>query len=123
MSKRTQKESGKESHSKVKTNDEFDYKGSLNSVIFCIRKPGEEKLRKSEQFVIGDETELDLPLGSRSFLDKVNDQVRKKAKTIFNECYRRQRKTFCDMVNVHVSNIGVICIHVKELLRQLTFHE
>ena len=31
-------------HSKVKTNDESYCKGSLNSVIFCIRKPGEEKL-------------------------------------------------------------------------------
>ena len=32
----------KKSHSKVKTNDEFDCKGSLNYVIFCIRKPGEK---------------------------------------------------------------------------------
>ena len=28
-------------------------------------------------------------------------------------------ETFCDMVNVHVFNIGVICIHGEELLRQL----
>ena len=34
-----------------------------------------------QQFVIGDdETELDLSLGSRSFLDTVNDQVRKRQK-------------------------------------------
>ena len=26
------------------------------------------------------------------------------------------------MVNVHVFNIGIICIHGKELLRQLAFH-
>ena len=32
-----------------------------------------------------------------------------KGKTIFNECYRRQRHTFCDMVNVHVFHIGIIC--------------
>ena len=33
----------------------------------------------AQQFIIGDdETELDLSLGSRSFLDRVNDQVRKK---------------------------------------------
>ena len=46
MSKRTQKRNQvkKESHSKVKTNDEFDCKGSLNSVIFCIRKPGENQI-------------------------------------------------------------------------------
>ena len=34
--------------------------------------------RGAQQFVIGDdETELDLSLGSSSFLDRVNDQVRK----------------------------------------------
>ena len=34
--------------------------------------------RGAQQFVIGDdETESDLPLGSRSFLRRVNDQVRK----------------------------------------------
>ena len=45
--KRCQKKRKKnqvKSHSEVKTNDEFDCKGTLNSVIFCIRKPGEEKL-------------------------------------------------------------------------------
>ena len=36
---------------------------------------------RAQQFVIGnDETELDLSLGSRSFLDWVNDQVRKRQK-------------------------------------------
>ena len=36
---------------------------------------------RGQQFVIGDdETELDLSLGSRSFLDRVNDQVRKRQK-------------------------------------------
>ena len=44
MAKNVQQDSGEESHSKVKTNDESDCKGSLKSVIFCIRKPGEEKL-------------------------------------------------------------------------------
>ena len=34
--------------------------------------------RGAQQFVIGDdETELDLSLGSSSFLDRVHDQVRK----------------------------------------------
>ena len=37
--------------------------------------------RGAQQFVIGDdETESDLSLGSRSFLDRVNDQVRKRQK-------------------------------------------
>ena len=39
----------------------------------------------AQQFVIeDDETGSELSLGSRSFLNRVNDQVRKKAKTIFN---------------------------------------
>ena len=67
---------------------------------------------RAQQFIFGDdETELDLSLGSRSFLES----SAKKAKTISNECYWRQRITFCDMENVHVVNIGVICIHGKEL--------
>ena len=45
MSKRTQKESGEEkSHSEVEANDGSYCKGSLNIVIFGVRKPGEEKL-------------------------------------------------------------------------------
>ena len=36
---------------------------------------------RAQQFIVGDdETELDLSLGSRSFLDRVNDQVRKRQK-------------------------------------------
>ena len=32
-------------------------------------------------------------------------------------------KTFCVMGNVHVFNIGVVCIHGKELLRHLAIHQ
>ena len=32
-------------------------------------------------------------------------------------------KTFCDMENVRVFNIGIICFLGKELLRQLAFHQ
>ena len=43
-------------------------------------KPPKEKLRP-QQFIIGnDETESELSLGSRSFLSRVNDQVRKRQK-------------------------------------------
>ena len=41
MAKRMQQDSG---HSEVEANDEPYCKGSLNSVIFGVRKPGEEKL-------------------------------------------------------------------------------
>ena len=47
--KERQKESGEErSHSKTEANDESDCKGPRKSAIFCIRKPGEEKLWESE---------------------------------------------------------------------------
>ena len=78
---------------------------------------------RPQQLIVGnDEAELELSLGSRSFLDRVNDQVRKKTKTIFDDCYRRRRKTFCDMVNVHVCNNGISCSHGEELLRESAFH-
>ena len=36
---------------------------------------------RPQQFIIGDEeTETELPLGSRSFFSRVNDQVRKRQK-------------------------------------------
>ena len=78
----------------------------------------------AQQFVIeDDETESELSLGSRSFLHRENDQVRKKAKTIFNGCDRRQRQTFCDMVNVYVFYIASICNHETGVLRKFTFHQ
>ena len=58
------------------------------------------------------EAESEMSLESRSFLHKVNDR-----------CNERQRQTFCDMGNVHVFDITSICIHEKELLRQLAFHQ
>ena len=68
----------------------------------------------SRQFSIGnDETESELSVESRSFLSRVNDQVRKRQKTIFDECYRKRRKTFDDMEKVHVCNIGISSIHGK----------
>ena len=40
---------------------------------------------RPQQFVIGnDETELDLSVESRSFVNRVNDQVRKRQKRISN---------------------------------------
>ena len=44
-----------------------------------------KKRVRPEQFVIGnDETELELSVESRSFVNRVNDQVRKRQKIIFN---------------------------------------
>ena len=76
-----------------------------------------------QQFVIGnDEAELELSVESRSFLDRVYDQVRKRQKTIFDEWYRKRRKTFYDVRNVHVCNLGISSIHGKELPEQLSIH-
>ena len=38
-------------------------------------------------------------------------------------CNARHRQTFYDLVNVYVFDIGRICIHGKELLRQFAFHQ
>ena len=48
MSERTKRTRWRKCHSKVKTNDEFDCKGSISAVIYCIRKPGENQIRKSK---------------------------------------------------------------------------
>ena len=106
MAKRSKQDSGwRTSHSKIEANDEPSRKGSLNSVIFRVRKTGKEKLWKSEpveceswekwsngatrcrlwrvltrlqQFIIGnDETESELSMRSRSFSNRVDDQVQK----------------------------------------------
>ena len=76
---------------------------------------------RPQQFVIGnDETELELSVESRSFVNRVNDQVRKRQKNF--ECYTKWRKTFYDLVNVHGCNNGISSIHGKELPQQLSLH-
>ena len=48
-----------------------------------------KKRARPQQFVIGnDETELELSVESRSFVNRVNDHFAKKAETNF-KCYRR----------------------------------
>ena len=76
----------------------------------------------TDKFVIDDDdmdsstaTESDLSLKSRSFAKDIEP--------IFKRCNARQQQTFFDMGNVHVFNIGSICIHGKELLRKFTFHQ
>ena len=75
-----------------------------------------------QQFVIGnDETELELSVESRSFVNRVNDQVQKKKQNNF-QCHRRWRKTFYDLGNVYRCNNGISSIHGKELPEQLSIH-
>ena len=81
--------------------------------------------QRLHQFVIeDDETESELSLGSRSFLHRWMFRCEKdKNNPHLNGCSRRQWRAFCDMVNVHVCNIGISFFHGKELLRQLAFHK
>ena len=77
---------------------------------------------RPQQFTIGDdETELELTVESRSFVNRVNDQVRKETKTIFDDYCRKRRKAFYDIGNVHVCNNGISSIHGKELPEHLSF--
>ena len=48
----------------------------------------------------------------------MNDQVRKRQKRSSMNVTENDKKTFCEMVNVHVCNIGISVIHGKEFLRQ-----
>ena len=77
---------------------------------------------RAQSFVIGnDETELELSVESRSFVNRVNDQVRKRKKNNF-QCYRKWRRTFYDLVNVYGCDNGMSDIHGKEFTRESEFH-
>ena len=74
-----------------------------------------------QQFVIGNyEAELEMSVESRSFVNWVNDQVRRRQKRFSN--VRRWRETFYDLVNVQNCNNGMSSIHGKELPEQLSIH-
>ena len=68
------------------------------------------------------EAEPDMSLLSRSFLHRVNDQVRKRQNQSSKDA-TKDRQTFCEMENVYVFYITGICIHVEELLRQFAFNQ
>ena len=63
-----------------------------------------------------------MSLLSRSFLHRVNDRVREDSRPILKRCNTRQQEAFFNMVNIYVFDIGSICIHGKESLRNFTFH-
>ena len=101
------------------SHEETHHDGTAQSVVDELMprdRPGRPDIDSQEraspqQFVIGnDETELELSIESRSFMNRVNDQVRKKTETNF-KCHRRWRKTFYDLGNVHEGNNGFSGIH------------
>ena len=62
---------------------------------------------RPQQFILGnDETESELSVESRSFFSRVNDQVRKRQKRSSMNVTENDEKTFYDVGNVHVCNIG-----------------
>ena len=78
---------------------------------------------RAHQFVIeDDETESELSSGSRSFLHRVNDQVRKRQNQSSKDA-TEDSEEHSVIGNVYVFNIASICIHGEELLRQLVFHQ
>ena len=75
-----------------------------------------------QQFVIGnDEAELELSVESRSFVNRMNDQVRKRQKRISNVT-EKWRETFHDLGNAYGCDNGIASIHGKEFPEQLSLH-
>ena len=68
-------------------------------------------------------TESDLSLKSRSFLNRVNDRLRKMPNRSPEGSLQDIDKRFYDLGNVSVFDRASICIHGKELLRHFTFHQ
>ena len=78
-----------------------------------------ERLDINSQEEVRDETELELFVESRSFVNWVNDQVRKRQKRISNVTEDGE-KTFFDLVNVYGCNNGISSIHGKKLPEPLS---
>ena len=82
-----------------------------------------------DKFVIDDNmdsdtvTESNLSLRSRSFLDRVNDRLRKILDSSSEDAMQDIDKRSVIWRMFMSSNIGSICIHGKELLRKFTFHQ
>ena len=72
-----------------------------------------QEVARPQNFVMGnDGTELELSVESRSFVNRVNDQVRKRQKKNF-QCYREWRRTFYDLEKVYGCNNGISNIRNK----------
>ena len=63
-------------------------------------------------------TESDLSLKSRSFLNRVNDRLRKMLNRSTDSTQNIDKRSLI-WVNVYVFDIGSICVHGKELLRKI----
>ena len=104
------------------SHEETHHDGTAQSVVneATLRdRPGRPDVDSQEgawpqHFVIGnEEAELELSIQSRSFANRVNDQVRKDRKEF--QMLQKMEETFYDLVNVHDCNNGISSIHGKEL--------
>ena len=111
------------------SHEETHHDGTARSVVneeILRDRPGATRYRFSrrawpQQFVTGnDEAELELSAESRSFVNQVNDQVRKRQKRISN--VTEDGEIFYGLENVHDCNNGISGIHGEELAEQLSFH-
>ena len=100
------------------SHEETQHDGTAQSVVSEVTprersgRPDVDPQREArpQQFVIGnDEAELELSVESRSFVNRVNDQVRKRQKRISN--VTEDREPFYDLGNVHDCNNGISGIH------------
>ena len=93
-------------------------------------QPAGSFTQHTDRFVIDDDdinsntaTESDMSSKSRSFLHRVNDRVRKILDQSLKDATQDSNKHSFKVVNVHVFDIGSICIHGKEILRKFTFRQ
>ena len=81
-----------------------------------------QEVANSQNFIMGsDTTELELSVESRSFVNRVNDQVRKRQKRSSNVAEDWTR-TFYDLENVYGCNNGISSIHGEEFPKRSEFH-
>ena len=77
---------------------------------------------QDQNFIMGnEETELELSVESRSFVNQVNDQVRKRQKILSNVAGEGE-ELFYYLGNVYGCNDGISSIHGKEFPKQSEFH-
>ena len=92
-------------------------------------QPAGSFTQHTDRFVIDDDdmnsdtdAESEMSLKSRSFLHSVNDRVRKMLDHSSKDAIQDSNKHSL-IWRMFMFDIGSICIHGKELLRQLTFHQ
>ena len=114
------------SYSKWDDNHAWSSQECKTDTEMCERsgKPDVDPQRgtRPQQFIIGnDETEVELSVESRSFVNRVNDQVRKRQKRISNVTEDGEKHSVFWGMFMTVNN-GITSIHGKELPDQLSIH-